>query len=74
MLYLVCQRQGLFCYWGVNNVFSILQTVILGVRQIFNIPKMPAAEDQPTMKMANFSGKIKSVSLMACTIKCARNY
>ena len=48
--------QAVFIYWTTNNAISIVQTLILKqehVRTYFDIPKPPAREDTPTLKMKN---------------------
>ena len=48
--------QAVFIYWTTNNCFSLVQTVIMkqeAVRTYLDIPKPPAPEDQPALKMKN---------------------
>ena len=43
-------------YWTANNVMSIIQTVALKqekLRNYFDIPAMPKAEEVPALKMVN---------------------
>lgn len=57
--------QGLFVYWGTNNVLSIIQTTVLkneNVRKYFDIPKMPAPEEAPALKVRNPISAISEVS------------
>ena len=48
--------QAVFIYWTTNNAISIVQTLVLKqqhVRTYFDIPKPPAREDTPALKMKN---------------------
>jgi YidC/Oxa1 family membrane protein insertase len=57
--------QGLFVYWGANNVLSIIQTTVLkneNVRKYFDIPKMPAPEEAPALKVRNPLSALTEVS------------
>jgi membrane protein insertase Oxa1/YidC/SpoIIIJ len=43
-------------YWCTNNVLSLIQTGVLkkeSIRVALDIPKPPAAEDNPAMKLQN---------------------
>lgn len=58
--------QGLFVYWAANNTLSIIQTNLLKwepLRQYFDIPKPPAPEDTPNLKVQNPFSAVMKVSV-----------
>ncbi|RYH19938.1 YidC/Oxa1 family membrane protein insertase [archaeon] len=66
--------QGLFVYWVTNNVFSLVQTMILkqeSVRKALDIPKIPT-ENTPNLKVVNPFKKIGEVScvMLMCGLGC----
>ena len=53
-------------YWTANNVMSIMQTLALkhdSLRNYFDIPAMPKAEDVPALKMVNPFRRVVEVSI-----------
>ncbi len=59
--------QGLFVYWGANNVLSIIQTTVLkkeSIRKYFDIPKMPAPTEAPALKVRNPIAAISEVTFI----------
>ena len=56
--------QGLFVYWGANNMLSILQTYILkqeSIRKFFDIPKLPSPEKTPDLKIKSPLSAVREV-------------
>ena len=54
-------------YWTANNVMSIIQTVALKqekLRNYFDIPAMPKAEEVPALKMVNPFRRVVEVHIL----------
>lgn len=54
----------MFLYWVTNNFLSLGQSLVLkneGVRAYLDIPKPPAAENTPVLKMVNPLKSIQEV-------------
>ncbi len=52
-------------YWGANNVLSIIQTTVLkneSLRKALDIPKMPAPDQAPALKVRNPISALSEVS------------